>query len=104
MKREDFIFIIKARSLWKIDKEKDNYILPNGEKLYNYVLGLIYSQLRLDKLSISANGDIVPVLGGRWNDQTKKFNDFIAVVNNEIITYNEHEQRAELLAREIIGM
>ena len=31
MKRTDFMKIIKLRSVWKVDRRKGNYKLPNGK-------------------------------------------------------------------------
>lgn len=48
MKRDDFKKIIKLRSIWKIDRRKGNYTLPNGEKLTIYVKNLVESQMKVD--------------------------------------------------------
>ena len=74
MKREDFKKIIKLRSVWKIDKRKGNYVLPNGEKLSSYVRELVESQMKLDNLLIRNNGDLCFGFGGEWSTETKEFN------------------------------
>ena len=56
MKRDDFKKIIKLRSIWKIDRRKGNYTLPNGEKLTIYVKKLVESQMKIDNLLIASNG------------------------------------------------
>lgn len=59
MKRENFIKIIRLRSIWKINKRKGDYVLPSGVELSEYLYNLVESQLDLDGLGINENGDIV---------------------------------------------
>ena len=97
MKREDFKKIIKLRSIWKIDKRKGNYKLPNGEYLATYIKNLVESQMKLDKLGVMACGD--------WNTQTKEFNNYTlmpAFEDNESCSYDEMEKRINRLAHELL--
>ena len=106
MKREDFKKIIKLRSFWKIDRRKGNYKLPNGEKLSDYITGLVESQMQLDNLGIRANGDLCMVSGGVWNTELKDFDDYTLMPefqNNEICTFDDMEKRIRVIVREIIG-
>ena len=106
MKREDFKKIIKLRSAWKIDRRKGNYKLPNGEKLSDYITGLVESQMQLDNLGIRANGDLCAVSGGGWNTETKEFDNYTLMPefqNNEICSYDDMEKRIKFLVCEIIG-
>lgn len=106
MKREDFKKIIKLRSFWKIDKRKGDYKLPNGINLSVYVTALIKSQMEIDSLGIRSNGDLCFTSGGYWNNETKKFNDYVLMPefrDNEVCTYIEMDKRIKNLASEIIG-
>ena len=106
MKREDFKKIIKLRSCWKIDKRKGNYKLPNGDKLSNYVYGLVESQMKLDNLGIRANGDLCMVSGGVWNTETKEFEDYTLMPEfqkNEVCSFDDMEKRIRVIVSEIIG-
>ena len=106
MKREDFKKIIKLRSFWKIDRRKGNYKLPNGEKLSDYITGLVESQMQLDNLGIRANGDLCMVSGGVWNTELKDFDDYTLMPefqNNEICTFDDMEKRIRVIVSEIIG-
>lgn len=58
MTRENFIKIIKLRSIWKISKRMGNYELPSGRKLSHYVEKLVKSQMDVDKLGIRKNGKL----------------------------------------------
>jgi len=65
MKRTDFMQIIKLRSVWKVDKRKGNYILPNKKELNNYIEELVKSQMKLDNLGIRENGNLCFCIGGK---------------------------------------
>lgn len=106
MKRTDFMQIIKLRSCWKIDKKKGNYELPNGERLSVYITGLVESQMQLDNLGITSNGNLAFCTGGKWNTDTKEFDDYTLMpdfADNETCTYDEMERRIKRLVSEIIG-
>lgn len=106
MKREDFKQIIKLRSCWKIDRRKGNYTLPNGDKLSTYVTKLVESQMKLDDLGIRESGNLCFCSGGKWNNDTKDFNDYTllpAFEENEICSYDDMENRIKHLVSEIIG-
>lgn len=105
MKRMDFIKIIKLRSVWKVDKRKGNYALPNGQKLSVYIERLVRTQMQLDSLAICENGDLCESSGGNWNDAKKVFEDynlFPAFQNNEICGFDEMERRINWLIRDIV--
>lgn len=105
MKREDFKKIIKLRSIWKIDKRKGNYELPNGEKLSTYVRNLVESQMKLDDLQIRENGNLCFGAGGEWNTETKQFNDYTLMPpfeNNETCSYDEMEKRITKIVNELL--
>lgn len=106
MKRTDFMQIIKLRSVWKIDKRKGNYELPNREKLSVYITNLVESQMQIDNLGIRENGELCCCTGGNWNTDTKEFDDYTlmpAFENNETCTYDDMERRIKRLVFEIIG-
>lgn len=106
MKREDFKKIIKLRSFWKINRRKGDYKLPNGERLSDYVQGLVESQMQLDSLGIRENGDLCMVSGGAWNTETKEFDNYTlmpAFENNENCSYDDMEKRIKFIVYEIIG-
>jgi hypothetical protein len=106
MKRMDFIKIIKLRSVWKVDKRKGNYALPNGQKLSVYIERLVRTQMQLDSLAIRENGDLCESSGGNWNDSKKVFEDyklFPAFQDNEICGFDEMERRIKWLIRDIVG-
>lgn len=103
MKREDFKQIIKLRSVWKINKRKGNYELPNGEHLRTYIEKLVCEQMKLDHLMVRENGDLCSYLGGDWKNGD--FEDYIltpSFQDNEICDYDEMEKRIRRLALEII--
>lgn len=105
MKREDFKKIIKLRSIWKIDRRKGNYTLPNGEKLTVYVKIMVESQMKIDNLLISSDGDLYFGTGGEWDTERKEFNDFIIYPpfsGKEICTLDEMEKRIKSLINEIV--
>ena len=105
MKREDFKKIIKLRSFWKIDKRKGDYKLPNGKRLSDYVADLVESQMKLDNLAIRENGDLCIASGGRWNVDTKEFEDYTlmpAFQKTEVCSFDDMEKRISVLVREII--
>lgn len=105
MKREDFKQIIKFRSVWKIDKRKGDYRLPNGEMLHDYVSDLVESQMKLDNLAIRSNGDLCFSDGGQWNTETKQFDDYRltpAFEDNETCSYDEMEKRIRKIIKDIV--
>ena len=90
MKRTDFMQIIKLRSLWKVDKRRGDYKLPNGDRLSKYIMDLVESQMRLDNLGIRENGNLCFCTGGNWNTVINDFDEYTlmpAYENNEICTY-----------------
>ena len=106
MTRKNFIQIIKLRSFWKIDKRKGNYALPSGEKLSDYITGIVESQIKIDNLGIMANGDLCTCSGGTWDAKSKNFCDYKlmpAFANSEICSYDEMERRIKKLVLDIIG-
>lgn len=106
MKRQDFIKIIRLRSVWKIDCRKGNYALPNGEKLSDYVRGLVESKMKIDNLGVLEDGDLAYCDGGEWNKETKDFNDYRLLPDfkdNEICPYDKQEMRIKRLVSEIIS-
>lgn len=107
MERTDFIKMIRLRSVWKIDKRKGNYILPNGNKLSRYVEYLVKSQMKIDDLGIRENGNLCFCTGGNWNSDIKGFDDFTLMPpfqENEICSYDKMEKRIEVLTCEILGI
>lgn len=95
MTRENFIKIIKLRSVWKIDKRRGNYKLPDGTHLRDYVLRLVESQLELDNLGIRANGDLC------FYDKVN-LRLMPAFEDNESCTEEEMDKRIWRLIREIV--
>ena len=105
MKRDDFKKIIKLRSIWKIDRRKGNYTLPNDEKLTVYVKKLVESQMKIDNLLIASDGDLYFGTGGEWDTGRKEFNDFTVCPpfsENEICAFDEMEKRIKSLINEIV--
>lgn len=94
MTRKELATIIKARSIWKIDRRRGDYRLPSGNRLSEYVYDLVESQLALDNLGILANGNM-------------------AFLNNKILmpafkpteetTQDEQVKRIEQFVNELIG-
>lgn len=106
MKREDFIKIIRLRSIWKIDKRKGDYKLPNGEKLSRYISKLVETQMKIDNLGIMKNGNLCFCQGGNWNVDKKEFDNFTlmpAFKDNEICSYDDMDRRISKLICEIVG-
>lgn len=95
MERKNFKNIIKNRSFWTIDRRKGNYKLPSGCRLSDYVLNLIETQLELDNLGISKNGNCY------YYDKT---NNFLIVPfgENEPTTEEQQVRRINNLCYEII--
>ena len=105
MKRENFKKIIKLRSCWKIDKRKGNYKLPSGDRLSDYLLDLVESQMKIDDLGIRTNGDLCFVSGGDWNVEASEFDDYVLMPDfesNEVCSHDEMEQRISYLIRELL--
>ena len=104
MKRNDFIKIIKIRSVWKLNK--GDYKLPSGAPLSKHIATLVRSQMEIDNLLIRENGDLCFGHGGEWNEETKWFDDYVIIVpfgNNETCSYDEMERRIKKLISEIVG-
>lgn len=100
IKREDFAKIINLRSIYKIDKRKDNF------QIKNYIIELIESQMKLDNLGIMESGDLCPCHGGEYNLEKAGFEDYLLLPpfkDNETCTYNQMQNRIFNLALEIIG-
>ena len=99
MTRKDLITIIKARSIWKIDRRKGDYKLPNGKRLSNYIYNLVESQLALDDLGILADGNIA-FLSIDLNNEQVLMPPFKP---NEKTTQTEQAERIEQFVNELIG-
>lgn len=95
MTRENFKKIIKLRSVWEIDKRKGNYVLPNGDKLSNYVRSLIESQMKIDNLGIREDGNLA-----FWNDSTDEL--MPAFEENEHTDREIQYDRVTALIKEMI--
>lgn len=98
MKREDFIKIIKLRSIWKIDKRIGNYELPNKKRLSTYVEELVLSQMKIDSLGIRNNGDLCFCC----NDDTDNYILMPDFQQNENCSCEDMEKRINELVYEII--
>lgn len=94
MTRKDLATIIKARSIWKIDRRRGDYKLPNGERLSAYVYNLVKTQLELDSLGILANGNMAFL-----NNKIL----MPAFKPNEKTTVTEQEDRIQNFVDELIG-
>lgn len=68
MTRTEFKQVIKAFSLWRVDKGKGNYKLPNDERLSDYLGILAHKELDNHNLGINEKGNITDVLfrNGKW--------------------------------------
>ena len=99
MTRKELQTIIKARSLWKIDRRKGDYKLPNGKRLSNYVYNLVESQLALDNLGILTDGNIA-FLSIDLNNEQVLMPPF---KSNEKTTQAEQAKRIEQFVNELIG-
>lgn len=98
--------IIRLRSVWKVDKRRGNYKLPNGERLSRYITDLVESQMKIDNLGIRENGNLCFCTGGNWNTEAKGFDDYTLMPEfekNETCTYDGMERRIKNLVSEIIG-
>ena len=105
MERKKFMQIIKLRSVWKIDKRRGDYTLPNGTKLSEYVERLVRSQMAVDHLAVRKNGDLCMYVGGTLNTEAKKFEDFElipAFEENEICSYEVMERRISDIVFDLI--
>lgn len=105
MKREKFKKIIKLRSFWKIDKRKGDYKLLNGTQLSEYVEMLVRSQMKIDSLGISIDGDLYDCGGGEVDNKEKRIADYVLFIpfqENEVCSFIDMEQRIMDLVSEII--
>lgn len=93
MTRKDLATIIKARSIWKIDRRRGDYKLPNGERLSAYVYNLVKTQLELDSLGILSNGNITFLTNNILMPAFKP---------NEETTAAEQEDRIQNFVNELI--
>ena len=94
MTRKELATIIKARSIWKIDRRRGDYKLPSGNRLSEYVYDLVESQLALDNLGILANGNMAFL-----NNKIL----MPAFKPNEETTEIEQEERIKNFVDELIG-
>ena len=94
MKRENFKQIIKLRSPLIIDKRRKPY-----PRLYDVVEQLVISQMNIDELTISENGNLYTCSGyDKEKDRFIIFRDSV----NEYCTMDDIEKRIEKLVKEII--
>lgn len=106
MLRSNFSKIISLRSFWRIDKRKGNYTLPSGEKLSQYVRELVVSQMSIDSLGISIDGNLYPCYGcerDATNNTLTPYTILVPFGENEQCSYIDMEKRIDILTREIIG-
>ena len=100
MKREDFKQIIKLRSFWKIDKRKGDYILPNGERLSTYIRKLVESQMELDKLAVTSDGNLECITKNLYWDNAEKC--FTVETLTEKCSFEKQARRVTRLIFEIV--
>ena len=100
MKRQDFIKIIRLRSFWKIDKRTGNYKLPSGKRLSEYVADLVETQMKIDDLGISKNGNLCWCF---YNEKAENFTLMPAFQDNEICSLDDMDKRINKLVCEIVG-
>lgn len=98
MTRKELATIIKARSIWKIDRRKGDYRLPSGNRLSEYVYDLVESQLALDNLGILANGNMAFLKTDLNNEQVL----MPPFKPNEKTTQDEQAKRIEQFVNELI--
>ena len=99
MLRDDFIKIIKLRSIWSINKVKGNYKLPNGEKLSSYIKRLILSQMKIDDFGIRNNGDLCLAIFHGDNDEWQ----LIHRGTDEYCSADEMDIRINEMIAEMLG-
>jgi hypothetical protein len=99
IKREDFKKIIKLRSVWKIDKRKGDYKLPNGKTLSFYLRYLVETQLDIDGLFIRQNGNLCSGTTDKKTNIVFLMPDF---GEDETCSCDKMEQRVDTLVRELI--
>ena len=106
MKRSDFIKIIKLRSVWRIDKRKGDYFLPSGERISAYVHKLVDSQMEIDSLAITENGDLHQIVSeSYWDNFNKRFTDLEIMIpfgENETCPSDVQDRRVQDLVWEIV--
>lgn len=99
MTRKELATIIKARSIWKIDRRKGDYKLPSGNRLSDYVYDLVESQLALDNLGILANGNMAFLTTDLNNEQVL----MPPFKPDEKTSQDEQVKRIEQFVNELIG-
>lgn len=103
MKRKDFITIIKLRSFWAIDRKRGNYTLPSGERLFSYIDDLVRGQMDLDRICITASGDLESrAMSGLDEAGLPIYTALIPFGKNEVISFDESERRIKKIINEII--
>ena len=103
MKREDFKTIIKLRSIWKVDKRKGDYSLPNGTMLSAYLKQLVHGQMDLDHVGISEDGNLYDAVDKKISGETLPGYKIMKPFDgNEVCTFDEQEKRVNMLVREML--
>ena len=64
MLRSDFKQVIKCVSIWRIDKRKGNYKLPNGDRIRDYLAELVGDLLTNNRWGIAENGNVRDIVNG----------------------------------------
>lgn len=98
MTRKELATIIKARSIWKIDRRRGDYKLPNGERLSEYVYDLVESQLSLDNLGILTDGNMALL-----DSEQQVLMPLSLFKPNEKTSEDEQAKRIEQFVNELIG-
>lgn len=103
MKRTDFIQVIKLRSIWKVDKRKGNYELPNGTRLSMYLERLIRGQMELDNIRIAEDGNLYDAFEEEIEGENfLGYKIMKPFADNEICTFDDQETRIHNLIGEML--
>lgn len=63
MKKNAFEQVVKAFSIWRVDRRKGNYTLPNGKRMADYLEELTGELLKTNRLAFRKNGDVGELIG-----------------------------------------
>lgn len=98
MKRSEFEQVVKAFSVWKIDKRKGNYRLPSGNLLSNYLQDLIQELCKNNQIAFAKNGNLYQKIVFDEKDVI-----FIPFADFEKLDNAEQEARAKSFVFELLN-
>lgn len=95
MTKDNFLKVVKAFSLWRIDKRKGNYRLPSKSKLSEYLYELIRKIMTNNKLAFRKNGHLGDIIDGKI---------FVPYCDDEQLDEMEQRKRTRNFICEILGL